>query len=194
MNILYIYGWGSNPEQSNTINYLRKNLPDDNIVSIEYDQYDPIGSIEFFEKFIAENDINAVIASSFGAFIAINIRHSVWKFLINPCLLPSIELPKLQDIDDKFISNCKAIEDYLFNKRIIDDEDMRFTVGFFATDDELFSYKEAYIKLGHHRCIELPNQGHRLDKDGLKIVVDGFKAAGVNKGSIDPFPAHIFDD
>ncbi len=149
MKLLYIYGWKSNVE-SETYKRLKYLLPEHEIICVEYDQKNPLKARNFFNQYIIDNEINGVIASSFGAFIALNIQHSVWKFLINPCFFPSIEIPRFEKVDDDFINDCLYLE---LTQLEPDDEDMRFTVAFFNKNDKLFSYL-------YHACNNSCYQNH----------------------------------
>lgn len=171
MNIVYIYGWNSSPN-SDTGKVLQALFPKHNVISPEYDQHNPIEAIEYFNNFIPENKINALVASSFGAFIALNIRHVIFRFLINPCIKPSIELPKLEEVSLDFISQCQKIENL---EIIVDDEDMRFTTAFFATEDELFSYKTTYLAQGYFNFFDLEHENHHLSHNGLQFVAEEIK-------------------
>jgi predicted esterase YcpF (UPF0227 family) len=167
MKLLYIYGWDSSPN-SNTVQNLRTLLPNNTIVSVEYDQFNPVEAVKFFNKFIVDNQIGAVVASSFGAFIGIYIGHSIYKFLINPCLMASVEVSKLNEVSTDFIAQCQQLEN---SNKIVDDEDMRFTSAFFADQDELFSYKTKYLELGYYKLLDLNNEHHQLSYNGLQVVV-----------------------
>lgn len=166
MNIVYIYGWNSGVHSRSATN-LRMLLPKCTVHSVAYDQLNPVSSIDFFNKFIVDNTITAVVASSFGAFIGIHIAHSVHKYLINPCLMPSNEVPKLEHVSPSFIEQCQHIEN---TKKIVDDEDMRFTTAFFADHDELFSYKKQYLEAGYTKFVDLVNERHQISYEGLTKV------------------------
>lgn len=168
MKVLYIYGWNSS-QNSETVRNLQEMMPNHEVVSVSYDQKNPVEATKFFNQYIIDNDINIVVASSFGAFIGLNIGHSIYKFLINPCLKPSEEVSKLNDVSLNFINQCKQLEN---KEKIVDDEDMRFTTAFFAQKDELFSFKDQYIELGYFKQVDLKNEHHRLSLQGLKKVVD----------------------
>ena len=169
MNILYIYGWNSSPN-SNTLNILKVLLPQHNIISINYDQLCPQLAIDKFTQFITDNNINAIIASSFGAFIALHIPHSIYKFLINPCFYPSQEVPKLnKNLSANFINQCKTIEN---TQTPVDNESILFTFAFFSTHDQLFSYKNTYLEQGYTKTITLPNESHTPTPKGLEIVAN----------------------
>ena len=166
-NILYIFGWNSSPE-SDTLKTLQELLPEHNVTSIAYNQNDPEEAINFFNTYIPNNNINLVIASSYGAFIASQIKHSIFKILINPCLQPSTEIPKLASIPNKFLESCI----YLESLKKVDDEERHFTHAFFSTNDELFSHKNIYKSLGYHHLTDLPSEKHKLSRASLQKVSD----------------------
>ncbi|MDR2870649.1 MAG: hypothetical protein LBV04_09385 [Deferribacteraceae bacterium] len=169
MSILYIYGWGLVPALCPTLEYLRAQL-DTNILSEEYDQFKPAASIAYFEEYISTKRIDTVIASSYGAFIALNISQPIKKILLNPCLRPSTEIPKLDETaqNQAFIDNHVAIESALFNKKF---DNPQLTTAFFSANDTLFSYKAEYLALGYSKYIDLPDQAHRLNAAGLDVII-----------------------
>ena len=127
------------------------------VVSVKYNQKDPETGIQELRDAVKEIDPVAIIASSLGGFFAMNLAALVPVILINPCLMPSVELPKLGESGKAFAK----IETSLFKAY----RDCEFPVhhlekryGFFGTHDELFSYKEEFSKLfpafdfggGHH--------------------------------------------
>lgn len=171
MNILYIYGWNSNPA-SDTAKSLREFFPGHNIVSVGYFQKKPAEAIEFFDSFISNKNVNAIVASSFGAFIAIHTTHSIYRFLINPCLRPSLEIPKIEAVSQDFVSECEHIEN---RKKIVDDEDIRFTTAFFAANDELFSYRAEYLNQGYFKFFDIEKEYHRLSNNGKAFVFEEIK-------------------
>jgi predicted esterase YcpF (UPF0227 family) len=171
MNILYIYGWKSSPDCDNVL-YMRENMPANRIISIEYDQLAPVAAIASFDRFIVENQIHCVVASSYGAFIAMNIAHALPTTLINPCMKPSVEIPKLDsECGAGFVAECQSIEERLFNVRNVNRQKTHLTSAFFSTNDELFSYKQAYLELGYRTHIDLVGEQHSLSKDGIAQVV-----------------------
>ena len=47
-----------------------------------------------------EKGITCVIGSSLGGFYALSCNTSVCKIVINPCMDPAVEIPKLTDVPD----------------------------------------------------------------------------------------------
>lgn len=164
--ILYIYGYGSNPKESSTMKVVKEvvnNLGYD-LVSIEYDQNSPEDGLRTLEKYINDNNIKYVIGHSLGGFMTLCLNSNVKKIVINPCMKPQFELPKLGDITDETIYYYECLEDWL---RSGDDtpwvNHSDDVIGLFGDRDELFSFYESfkkryprsyYIKSFHRPTIE----------------------------------------
>lgn len=84
-NILYIYGYGSSPN-SNTYQWLKHNLPNDNVYCVEYDQSNPDISVPYLCKIVLEKNINIIIGSSFGGWYTLHVAGRTGRkcILINP--------------------------------------------------------------------------------------------------------------
>ena len=165
--ILYIYGLGSSPD-SDTRKMLDEILSPHGftVISVAYNQKLPkIGLAELNAAIEREKPI-AVIASSLGGFFAMNLAAMVPVILINPCLKPATELPKLGEDGDVY----KDMERLLFNTY----KNCEFPVnhlekmyGFFGTHDELFSYKDEFSKLFPAYDFD---GGHRPTKENLQRI------------------------
>lgn len=145
-NILYIHGYGSNANSS-TGQEIRKNLSPDITVfthsfSNDYDKFDVMSdNIKQAQELINDMNINLVVASSMGGFIAMACI-GVPKILINPCMLPSEQLkrriaPEIADLEVQKYQHFEA----LFTPN---SKERRLTFGLFSTHDELFSYKNLF--------------------------------------------------
>lgn len=140
--ILYVYGYGSNPKESFTMKELSKviNNLGYNLVSIEYDQNNPNNGLKTLEKYIRDNKIKYVIGHSLGGFITMCIDENVKKIVINPCMKPSIELPKISNISNESINYYKSLENWL-NTGIGQIEEV---IGLFGDHDELIDYYDSF--------------------------------------------------
>jgi hypothetical protein len=80
-NILYIYGYGSSTN-SNTYQWLKHNLTNDNVYCEAYDQSDPETSVPYLCEIVLEKNINIIIGSSFGGWYAFapHFKHKVAAF------------------------------------------------------------------------------------------------------------------
>ena len=150
--ILYIYGYGSN-ENSETRENLQKVLGKNyQVDSIYYNQLQPNEAIEYLSSYVWNEGYDAVIGSSLGGFYTMKLwNRDIKKIVINPCMLPSVELPKIgcpQEIAERFtyFQNYERDDDMLF--------------GFFGIYDELINYRDKFIKEASYNVITF-SSGHR---------------------------------
>jgi len=172
--ILYIYGYGSN-ENSSTYNNLKELLSSHkriNIISIRYSQENPQKALQQFKDFIEENQVDMIVASSLGAYIAIQIS-GIPKILINPCVHPEVELEKLQNpsVPEFIVNNYK---NYITNHDIwsnTTEQDKYNTTVIIGKNDELFGQKYVQECIKHCTYLKFSDQGHSNTKESLETVV-----------------------
>ena len=162
-NILYIHGLNSDINSS-TYNYLKTGFPEFNWFSSTFDLLDITGTIRKIDRLIAQHNITTVVGSSLGAFYALYIKNSLAKIVINPCMHPSIEIPKLVTDQSVPIDEFKFIEKEIYSS--IDPEMRISTFGVFGRDDELFSYIDEFRKK-YGKNIFVVRGKHKLDKSTL---------------------------
>jgi predicted esterase YcpF (UPF0227 family) len=147
--ILYIYGYGSNPKDSSTMKVCKEIMKElgYELVSYEYDQYEPNEGLNDLEDFINENNIKHVIGHSLGGFLTLCLNSNVKKLIINPCMKPQFELPKLGKVSPGMLYDYEALEEWLKSG---DDtpwvSQTDEVMGLFGNNDELFSYYESFKK------------------------------------------------
>lgn len=159
--ILYIYGYGSN-ENSETRSNLQKVLGKNyQVDSIYYNQLQPNEAIEYLSSYVGNEGYDTVIGSSLGGFYTLQLwNKDVKKIVINPCMMPSIELPKIgcsQEIADRFI----PFQEYERNDMMV--------FGFFGDHDELIDYREKFINEVSFN-VTVFNSGHRPTLAELKDI------------------------
>ena len=166
--ILYVYGYGSNPWDSSTKKVVKGVVEElgFELVSIEYDQEDPDMGLTMLEKYIRDHTIKYVIGHSLGGFFTLCINEDVKKLVINPCMKPSFELPKLDKIDKDTLYNYKYLEGWL---RSGDDtpwmSQLEDVIGLFGDHDELIDYYEMFKK--QYPLTYRINSGHRPTKESF---------------------------
>ena len=173
--ILYIYGYGSNPETSSTMNALKGVMTElgFELVSIRYDQKNPAESIEFLKDYVKTNDIKYIVGHSLGGFYALCINADVKKIVINPCLKPHVEFTKLDNFDPEI-----DVESYekCYEKYIRKDLFSAFDImGLFGTHDELLCYYNDFKDLSPYAYL-FPAT-HRPSKESfesIKTTIVGF--------------------
>lgn len=145
LKILYIHGYGAT-ENSTTGSEIQRKLGDKAYVFMPGFSNDLVlfenmeQNIQKASDFVKENDIDLVIASSMGGFTAMQVA-GVRKILINPAMVPSdiFDMGILEDINEAEVEKYRQLEN-----RKISAEEKKLTYALFATDDELFSYKERF--------------------------------------------------
>ena len=150
--VLYIYGYGSN-ENSETRTNLQKVLGKSyQVDSIYYNQLQPNEAIEYLSNVVENGCYDCAIGSSLGGFYVMKLWNAdVKKIVINPCMLPSVELPKIgckKDIAARF----KKFETY--------QRDDKKLYGLFGVHDELINFREMFINEASYNIITF-NAGHR---------------------------------
>lgn len=147
--VLYIYGYGSSPDDSSTMKVMKKIMCDlgYELFSIEYDQENPDLALDKFENYILKNDIKYVIGHSLGGFITLCLDSNVKKLVINPTLKPHLDLPNIGDLSEEAIYDYEYLEHWL---RSGDDTPwvncFDEVMGLFGDKDELFNYYESFKK------------------------------------------------
>ena len=166
--ILYVYGYGSNPKDSSTMKVMKdivENLGYD-LVSIEYDQNNPDNGLNTLEKYIRDNKIKYVIGHSLGGFMTMCINEDVKKLVINPCMKPHLELPKIGKLSNEALYNYEFLEGWL---RSGDDtpwmSQLEDVIGYFGDHDELIDFYESFKK--QYPLAYRFNSGHRPTKESF---------------------------
>ena len=160
-NILYIHGLNSD-KNSYTFKTLKSGLKGYNWHTETFDLLNPSVATKQIDDIIKRKNITTIVASSLGAFYGLNVRDSLAKILINPCMKPSIEIPKLADNVD--VEVFDMMEETIYSN--IDGELRMCTYAVFGDRDELFDYSEMFSRLYGKNFIKVKG-GHILDNDTL---------------------------
>ena len=131
------------------------------VITGDFDVFSPAATLEKIDSLVAKYTIDLLIGTSLGAFYVL-AYYSMRKIVINPCMFPSVEIPKLhKNVNENSISEWKTIESKIYND--IDGEDREYTAGLFFQNDEFFSDKNFFDK-----------------KYGQSISIPGDRYAGAN--------------
>ena len=146
--ILYVYGYGSNPNDSFTMKELKK-VTDElgyELVSTDYSQeYPESWGLPKLDKFITDNNIKYVIGHSLGGFMALCLMSDVKKIVINPCMKPHFELPKLGKISNDTLHQYEFLYGWLTNGNDTPwMSQLEDVIGLFGDHDELIDYYESF--------------------------------------------------
>ncbi len=174
MNILYIHGFNGSVNSS-TYKKLQELFPEHHWVAENFNLTDIAATKERIHTICKEQHINMLIASSLGAFYALGITDSLARILINPCLKPSIEIPKLDSTVPQQVIVQWKIEEAFHAEA--DSEVRQCCFGIFGNHDELFSYKSDFDALYRKTNFSLTKSfmveggHHSLNSEVLKKYV-----------------------
>lgn len=173
MNILYVHGFNGSPE-GHSYNLLKKHLPEGcEIIGMDYDQNDCNRALEQIRHTVKEKQINLIIGCSLGGFLTL-LTEGVERFVINPCYLPSIELPKLKvqnglpAATPEMIATYEPFEYTCRNLPVIDKQRIHCFIGH---ADELFGdkyYEDIIEDLG--RPPRMLFSGHHLSESAAETL------------------------
>lgn len=166
--IAYIHEYNGSPNDVSfniLSKYVNKNYE---LVDIDYDEENiDIDSLKLELKSLG---ISKVIGLSLGGFIALNLGNEFKKMVFNPCMKPSVELPKL-GAPEKMVAKYTSIENTFFFNLKGDELDKATTCGFFGDSDELFGpygykllFKSYYRNAYNIKC------GHKLEDSAIKKI------------------------
>lgn len=184
MNILYLHGFQSS-SNSNTSNYLKSKLVDDNFYSFDL-PHKPKDAIEFIKTKIKELKIDILIGTSLGGVYAYNFEIS--KICINPAFQFTLTENKYDyfnkrndnqtfftiDSDDVKYFN-ELIESFKYKQLI----DKLFNLSYIliGKQDEYISFDKIFNFTNVYDEFIFDDFGHRLTND----IIDNILLTTINK-------------
>jgi predicted esterase YcpF (UPF0227 family) len=196
-NLLYIHGFGGSGN-GNTAKQLKEMLTehDINVISPSFDNTPTAEALRKNIELANSLRCDIVIGSSYGGFVAMASNIGV-KFLINPCMLPSIEIPKISDMT----ADDAALIAIAENNIHPDLEDKDFTFAVFAKNDELIQYKPLFDKMYRANNSAWISGGHEVSSTVIKnevvpFLIDKLSVAEKRAKVYEylPFPPGLFED
>ncbi len=165
LRIVCVHGYKGKAENL-TYRKVKKLFPKDELIAETYDLADS----ESVLMRIGELKPDILIGNSLGGFYVMACCLNCKKIVINPCLVPSVEIPKLDEtVPSDAVRKWKDIE-----KRVMI-TGYENVFGIFASDDELFRFKKVFdVLCGDEEHSILVKGTHILKDPGLS---DGIKHA-----------------
>lgn len=182
---LFVHGLGSGAD-STTGSYVRAAFKRHGIETVieTYDLFDVAGTLKRLENAISSKEFNYIVGHSFGGFYTQISPNAEYKMLINPCMIPSVEIPKLtEDIPAQTVETLKYWEKQLYEGSLIDNEAKRATCAFFGDNDELFSFKDLFEKHYSHNA-KVFKGTHKPEQEEVNKMVDEFLALLCNSSKL----------
>ena len=124
---------------------------------MDYDKQSPDEILLFLNDLWQQNGCQAVVGTSLGGFYAalLSMKHHAKTVLINPCLLPFLLLPQLEE------SQNTLLFDYLRLFADIIKIDKNQILAIIGEQDEVISTHDfTQNLLGKSRCILVPDGKH----------------------------------
>lgn len=175
--LLYIHGYNGSPE-GNSYRLFRKYMPQDEwqVIGMDYTQDDCAVALQEIRETIEREGINLVVGSSLGGFLTL-LTTGIERIVINPCYLPSVELPKLGPLNDLPVPSRQMTATYAAFEPLLktfSDEERNLITGYFANDDELLGdrYQNVFVEDVHGFCT-IPC-GHHVCEEAVKIICHPF--------------------
>lgn len=180
--ILFVYGFGGSPE-STFCHLIREALPasEYEVLCYDYPQEDIEATRELLTSIIEREGIDIVIGTSLGGFITLSLDTTLPRVVINPCMMPTVELPKLEPREghpedkkpsEEMLAGYKRYEDgvnhgfYNHSPKII---------GLFAKNDELLGTKYKKPFKTYYDNARLIPGGHHGNPEAIPAVVQAIK-------------------
>ncbi len=176
--ILFVYGYGGSPD-STFCTLIREALPSNEfeVVSYEYPQQDCAAACDYLQQVLARESFDLVMGTSLGGFITLSLNTTLPKIVLNPCMLPSVELPLLKPRPDhpedaapsaEMIASYKPFEEHVFDPKY---NRSRCVYGLFAKEDELLGtrYKQRFIDC-YDIARDMPG-GHHGNALAIPVII-----------------------
>jgi len=175
--LLYIHGYNGSPE-GRSCSLFRRYLSNEgwNVIGMDYFQDDCKLALQQIKETISSNHVDVVVGSSLGGFLTL-LTSGIERIVINPCYLPSIELPKLGPWNGLPAPSPDMIASYeSFEPQIkkLAPSDKELVTGCFAMEDEMLGdryQKEFREDIGE---VHLIPGGHHISEDAVKEICEKY--------------------
>jgi esterase/lipase len=163
-NLLYIYGFNSSAKTSTSARTFKTELVNFNVYTPEYPQEDGEKAYKFLQKYIDENDIDIVVGTSLGGFLALCLKCD-YKIIINPACDAGDDIIKIGASIEQMTSYNKIRDLYLWKQH------PKKQIALFGKYDNLVNYKSEYIKKYGANDVYDINTEHHLSKEDINNYV-----------------------
>ncbi len=137
-----------------------------------FDLLDCKSALIQMSKIIKEENISLIAAHSLGGFYGFILPFDLPKLLINPCLKPEIEIPKLMFEGEVFPEEIKSVWIEEREKSKLRTSEKTNLHGIFAKNDELFSYAEyAKNELGFASICKIEGN-HKPAREAMQPAIE----------------------
>lgn len=185
MNIIYLHGYGSSG-QSNTVELLRKSLPDHYHVEAPDIPVDPVEALPYLKKLCADCQSPIIIGTSLGGMYAQQLTDALFRICVNPAFHIS-EQPEILKtgtfdffqprkdgqtqftITEEIIGHYREMERHQFDHWRADNRENILCMGLFGNHDTTVNCREEFQS--HYQNVQLFEGEHRMNNKILKKVL-----------------------
>lgn len=141
--LLYVHGYNGSPD-GGSCRLFKKHKPENwEVIGMDYCQDDCELALRQIRETIEREGIDVVVGCSLGGFLTL-LTTGVRRFEVNPCYLPSVELPKLKPFEGfpapspELIATYAALE---WRLKRLPEADRKNITALFGDSDELLGLK-----------------------------------------------------
>lgn len=180
LKIVYVHGLSSSGN-SNTVNTLRKLLPNDNVLAPDL-PIEPFEALSMLRELCSKEQPDVVIGTSMGGMFAQQL-HGYRKILVNPAFHVSSFMRKNIGIHPFFNARVDGVDSYEVTSELSDQYellestqfagitsfDIERTYGLFGVNDELVDCSLEYQK--YYKHMMKFEGGHRLTSKDIELIL-----------------------
>ena len=185
MNILYLHGYGSSG-QSNTVEYLKKSLPNYYQITAPDIPVDPAEALPFLRDLCEKEHFSIIIGTSMGAMYAHQLPADLARICVNPALHLSeiTEVMKVGTFDffqprkdgqtqftitEEIIQHYRDMEAHQFDNWRADNPENLLCIGLFGNKDTTVNCREEFQR--YYLNVQMFEGEHRMNQKVLKNVL-----------------------
>ncbi len=191
---LFVHGFNSG-RNSSTGAQVRKYLEEGNFYGDRYlvdvpdfDMLNPSETIGRIWDASKSGEYQLVVGHSLGGFYVLASVFEIRKLVINPCMYPSVEIPKIDEnhvVSSSLVERWKSLEGRIYDR--IDPETRELVSGVFGKDDPLFSFYEDFMSIyGKQRAAIVQGEHKFTDSQVFEALEAGLKGVKPLPGSLEP--------
>lgn len=141
--LLYVHGYNGSPD-GGSCRLFKKHKPENwEVIGMDYCQDDCELALRQIRETIEREGIDVVVGCSLGGFLTL-LTTGVRRFVVNPCYLPSVELPKLKPFEGFPAPSPELIATYAAQEwrlKRLPEADRKNITALFGDSDELLGLK-----------------------------------------------------
>lgn len=179
MNILFIHGYNSD-SNSGTGQQVKAYFKNHNVIIPDFHLFDVFGTYKKIQDIVIQKKIDLIVGHSLGGFYTLACPVKCQKLVLNPCMYPSVEIPKLKprpnhpedsgEPPEETIKIWKEQEEKVYSS--FDKKETGTVKGVFGKNDPLFGYKKRFDEIYGKDNSILTDGEHKFSDSQLHLALD----------------------